>query len=336
MVLFVTPLLFPTHNVPINWEQVVNKVQHSTVFIVSETSNDNQNKIQKSWSKGSGFIISSDGYIVTNQHMTGGTTSVQITLDGNQWYPVKIVGSDEKTDISLLKLDAKNLIPVKIGSTPKQGEAVLAWGNPFGFYNTVSSGIVSNTRQYMPDDPYYKIQTDAAINHGNSGGPLLNSRGEVVGMNQAIYSPTEGNAGIAFAIPIEQVMDIAKRLQTKGEISRGFLGITYFPLNTKLSNDLKVPDSMDGLIVAVVQKGSPAEKAGINQGDLILMFDGVPTITDNYKAFSRAVLDHEPGYPMNLKIIRLGKTLDVVVTLGKWTNTIPAADVPKIGPKDKK
>jgi serine protease Do len=223
---------------------------------------------------GSGFIISKDGYIVTNNHVVEGATEVTVTLANKKEYSAKVIGRDPKTDIALIKIEPKeNLTVASLGDSDKLrvGEWVMAVGNPFGLSNTVTAGIVSAKDRVIGAGPYDDfIQTDAPINPGNSGGPLFNLKGEVVGINTAIVP---NGQGIGFAVAVNMAKTVLPQLETKGEVTRGYLGVSIQPLTPELAKGLNIKDTK-GALVADVTKGSPAEAAGIKRGDVILSFDG--------------------------------------------------------------
>lgn len=230
-------------------------------------------------SLGSGFIISSDGYILTNNHVVAHASKVTVKLSDRRDYTAKVVGADPSYDIALLKIDAKNLPTVSIGdsSTLKPGQWVLAIGSPYGLNHTVTAGIVSAVgRSLGTDQPYVPfIQTDVPINRGNSGGPLFNLDGQVVGINSQIFSNSGGYMGLSFAIPIDVAMNAVQQLKTKGYVSRGMIGVEVQPLSQSLAKSMKL-GSESGALVATIVPGSPAEKAGVHVGDLITAFNGQP------------------------------------------------------------
>jgi serine protease Do len=231
---------------------------------------------RESKSLGSGFIISSDGYVLTNHHVVKDADEIIVKLSDRRELEAKLVGSDPRTDVALLKLDANNLPVVKIGAAErlKVGEWVLAIGTPFGFEQSVTAGIVSAKGRSLPGDNYVPfIQTDVAINPGNSGGPLFNMNGEVVGMNSQIYSRTGGYMGLSFAIPMNVVMNVVEQLKTKGKVARGWLGVQIQDVTRELAESfgMKRPH---GALVAKVIPDSPAKAAGLKIGDIIVEFDG--------------------------------------------------------------
>lgn len=234
-------------------------------------------------SLGSGFIITSDGYILTNHHVVDGADEIVVRLADRKSYDAKVIGSDKASDVALLKIDAKNLPIVKVGKGQdlKVGEWVLAIGSPFGFDHTVTAGIVSAKGRSLPSENYVPfIQTDVAINPGNSGGPLFDMEGEVVGINSQIYSRTGGFMGLSFAIPIELAMNVADQLRTNGHVSRGYLGVLIQDVTRELAESfgLKHPK---GALVSRVIADSPAAKAGIKEGDIILSYNNHPLLNSS-------------------------------------------------------
>ena len=229
-------------------------------------------------SSGSGFILSTDGYIMTNHHVVNGASKILILTNDQSSYEAKLIGSDQRSDLALLKIDADNLPTVKIasGDNVRLGEWVLAIGSPFGFNQTVTAGIVSGKQRKLAGDNYVPyIQTDVAINPGNSGGPLFNLSGEVIGVNAQIYSRTGGFMGVSFAIPSDTVNDVYYQLKTKGKVSRGWLGVYIQEIDDKLAKSFGMKKSK-GALVSKVLPNSPAEKAKIQQGDVILKFNNQP------------------------------------------------------------
>jgi len=231
---------------------------------------------EEAYSLGSGFIIRSDGYILTNNHVVEGADDIIVRTSDRREFKAKLIGRDKATDIALLKIDAKGLPAARIGSTKKLqvGQWVLAIGQPFGLDYTVTHGIVSAKGRSLPDESYVPfIQTDVPINPGNSGGPLINMRGEVVGINSQIYSKSGGYMGLSFAIPIEIAMNVVDQLIKKGKVERGFLGVTIQEVNADLAAAFGM-ERPHGALVSEVGKGTPAEKAGIQPGDIIIEYDG--------------------------------------------------------------
>ena len=228
--------------------------------------------------EGSGFIISGDGYILTNAHVVDGASEVTVRMTDRREYRAKVVGQDGRTDVAVLKIDAANLPTVRIGSPAglKAGEWVIAIGSPFGFDNSVTAGIVSATARTLQGDAYTPfIQTDVAVNPGNSGGPLFNLRGEVIGINSQIYSRTGGYQGISFAIPIDVAMHVKDELVAHGRVQRWRIGVVIQEVNQALADSFKLSRPR-GALVAEVDEGGPADKAGVEPGDVILAVDGRP------------------------------------------------------------
>lgn len=231
---------------------------------------------RESQSLGSGFVVSSDGYILTNHHVVADADEVQVRFSDRRSYEAKVIGSDKASDVALIKIEAENLPTVKIGksSNLKVGEWVLAIGSPFGFDHTVTAGIVSAKGRSLPSENYVPfIQTDVAINPGNSGGPLINLDGEVIGMNSQIYSRTGGFMGLSFSIPIELAMNVADQLRDSGSVSRGYLGVLIQDVDRNLAESFGM-DQPHGALVSRVMAGSPADKAGLKVGDVIIAFNG--------------------------------------------------------------
>ena len=265
---------------------------------------------------GSGFLISSDGYILTNTHVLSGMNSIKVVLNNRREYTARLVGSDTQTDIALLKIDAQGLPTVKIGDpkTLRVGEWVAAIGAPFGFDNSVTAGIVSAKGRSLPNENYTPfIQTDVAINPGNSGGPLFNLRGQVVGVNSQIYSQSGGFMGISFAIPIDVAMNVADQLRRNGKVERGRIGVVIQEVNYDLAKSFGL-QAANGALISQVTPGGPADKAGLQPGDIVQSVNG-----ENVKASSDLpvlVGMMPPGTQLTLGIWRNGKREEVQVTLG--------------------
>jgi serine protease Do len=268
-------------------------------------------------SLGSGFIIHPDGLIVTNNHVVENATDIRVKLEDGKEFKATVVGRDPKTDLALIKIDAKNLQAAPFGDSEKLevGEPVMAIGNPFGLDATVTTGIVSAKGRVIGEGPYDDfIQTDASINRGNSGGPLINVNGEVVGINTAIFSPTGGSVGIGFATPINQAKAILPQLQAKGSVTRAWLGVSIQQVTPEIAKTLGLPDPK-GALVAEVLADSPAQKAGLKQGDVIVEFDGkgVKSSTE----LPRIVAATPVGKTVTLKVLRDGKETPVQATLAE-------------------
>ena len=266
----------------------------------------------------SGFIISEDGYILTNAHVVDGFDDVNVRLaDAKREFKAKVVGFDKRTDVALLKVEAKGLPVAKLGNSKalQPGEWVAAIGSPFGFANTITAGIVSATERSLPDEVYVPfIQTDVAVNPGNSGGPLLNLKGEVVGVNSMIYSGTGGYMGVSFAIPIEVAIGISKELQTQGKVVRGRIGIAIQPLTKELAQSFKL-DTTNGAVVVSVDPGGPAAKAGVQIGDVVLDWNGKSIEDPN--ELPRMVAATRPGSPAKMRVWRGGKAETVAINVGE-------------------
>ncbi|ASJ70472.1 DegQ family serine endoprotease [Granulosicoccus antarcticus] len=264
---------------------------------------------------GSGFIISDDGYIITNAHVVDKATEIKVGLNDRREYTAKLIGSDTASDIALLKLDAGTLPSVTIGDsdTLKVGEWVLAIGSPFGFEHTATQGIVSALARSLPDDTYVPfIQTDVAVNPGNSGGPLFNTDGEVVGVNSQIYSRSGGYQGLSFSIPINVAMSIANQLKESGFATRGWLGVGIQNVDQSLAESFGL-DKPEGALVSQVTAESPADKAGLVSGDIILQFNGRAVAYSS--ALPPLVGAVVPGETVSMEVLRNGKmkTLDVTI-----------------------
>ena len=268
---------------------------------------------------GSGFIISEDGYILTNAHVVAGPSEVTVRLaDAKREFRAKVVGIDERTDIALLKVEASGLPTMRLGDSSKlePGQWVAAIGSPFGFANTVTAGIVSATGRSLPAETYVPfIQTDVAVNPGNSGGPLLNLAGEAVGINSMIYSQTGGYMGVSFAIPIEVAMDISRQLREHGKVTRGRLGIGIQPVSAELARSFGL-ESSDGVAVVAVEPGSAADKAGMQVGDIVLSYNGKQI--DGVNQLPRLVAGTKPGTQAKLDIWRKGKREQLTATIGEF------------------
>ncbi len=283
---------------------------------------------QKRSSQGSGFIVSADGYVVTNHHVVEGGETIEIKMSDGKIYEAKLIGSDEKTDLALLKIDADRTFEhVTFSDAPgRVGDWVIAVGNPFGLGGTVTTGIISAKGRDLGAGPYDNyIQIDAPINQGNSGGPAFNLNGQVVGVNTAIYSPSGGNVGIGFAIPASVAKQVIEDLKDDGMVSRGWLGVQIQALTEDIAESLGL-DQTKGAMVAMVQEGSPAETAGVKVGDLVLQVAGKQV--EDPKDLARKVADIDPGSDVELTIYRDGETTTLKVKLGTLAGTEKKAAVP--------
>src|SRR5579885_2825765 len=265
-------------------------------------------------SLGSGFIINSDGYILTNNHVVEGADEIQVMVDGKQKYDGKIIGTDPKTDVAVIKINGTNLPSVPLGDSDKMrvGDWVMAVGNPFGLDHTVTAGIISAKGRVIGAGPYDDfIQTDASINPGNSGGPLFNLQGEVIGVNTAIVSSGQG---IGFAIPINMAKDLVPQLISKGKVTRAWLGVGIQDITPELAKSFNLPDQK-GALISNVFPNSPAEKGGLKSGDVIRAFEGKP-IGESHEL--PAMVAHEPvGKTVSMTALRDGKEVTLQVTLGE-------------------
>lgn len=269
-------------------------------------------------SLGSGFIIDKDGYILTNAHVVDGADEVVVRLNDRRELNAEVVGSDAKTDVALLKVDANNLPTLNIGDSNQLevGEWVAAIGSPFGFDHSVTSGIVSAIDRTLPSDAYVPfIQTDVAINPGNSGGPLFNLDGEVVGINSQIFTRSGGFMGLSFAIPINVAMDIADQLRSEGRVSRGWLGVVIQPVSRDLAESFGL-DGAKGALIAEVAPSTPAADAGLKAGDIILSVNGEEV--DSSTTLPRLIGRVNPGEEADLAVLRNGERVEKTVTVGDW------------------
>jgi serine protease Do len=267
--------------------------------------------------QGSGFIVSSDGVVLTNAHVVADAGEVSVKLTDRREFRAKVVGLDRPTDIAVLKIDAQDLPTVRIGDPERTrvGEWVLAIGSPFGFENSVTAGIVSAKSRSLPAEGYVPfIQTDVAINPGNSGGPLFNRAGEVIGVNSQIYSRSGGYQGLSFAIPIDVANDVANQLRTQGKVTRGKIGVVIQPLTKDLADSFGLPKPA-GALVNSVEKGGPAERGGVEPGDVITRFDGKPV--NSSEDLPRLVAGTRPGAKVNVQVWRNKGSKDLQVVVGE-------------------
>ena len=277
-------------------------------------------------SLGSGFIISADGYVLTNAHVIDGADEVVVKLTDKRELKAKVIGKDSRTDVALVKIDAKNLPTVALGESNKLkvGEWVVAIGSPYGFENSVTAGIVSAKGRSLPGDGFVPfIQTDVAVNPGNSGGPLFNLRGEVVGINSQIYSRTGGYMGLSFAIPIDVAMDVVNQLKGTGKVSHGKLGVVIQEVTPDLAASFGLKEAK-GAVVSQVEPGSAADKAGIQPGDVILKFEGKDVPDSN--TLPRMVGTVKPGSKVKVEVWRNKGTKEITLTLGEWEGDKVAAE----------
>ena len=264
---------------------------------------------------GSGFILTADGYIMTNAHVVDGADEVLVTLTDKREFKAKIIGTDKRTDVAVVKIEATGLPAVKVGdvSRLRVGEWVMAIGSPFGLESTVTAGIVS-AKQRDTGDFLPFIQTDVAINPGNSGGPLINMRGEVVGINSQIYSRSGGFMGISFAIPMDEAVRVSEQLRSSGRVSRGRIGVQIEQVNKDVAESIGLGKSV-GAMVRGVEAGSPAEKAGIEAGDIITRFDG--KAIEKSSDLPRMVGGTKPGTKSTITVFRRGTSKDFSITIAE-------------------
>lgn len=292
------------------------------------------NQEYKSQSLGSGFIISADGYILTNAHVVNEADEVLVKLSDKREFKAKIIGTDKRTDVALIKIDAVNLPKATIGDPAalKVGEWVAAIGSPFGLENTMTAGIVSAKGRALPQENFVPfIQTDVAINPGNSGGPLYNLRGEVVGVNSQIYSRSGGSMGLSFSIPIDVAIDISNQLKANGKITRGWLGVAIQELTKELAESFGMKNN-NGALIAGVEKAGPAEKSGLLAGDVITKFDG--KVVNTSSDLPRAVGATKPGKTVPVDIFRKGVAKTLSVSVGEMPND-PNEAAPSLKPAPK-
>jgi serine protease Do len=275
--------------------------------------------------QGSGFIVSADGIVLTNAHVVADADQISVKLTDKREFEAKVIGIDKRTDVAVLRIDATNLPVVKIGDPTwlKVGEWVAAIGSPFGFENTITSGIVSAKARSLPDENYVPfIQTDVAVNPGNSGGPLFNMDGEVVGINSQIFSRTGGYMGLSFAIPIDVAMHIRDELMAHGKVTRGRLGVRIQDVNQSLAQSFGMP-KVQGVLISMVESDSPAEKAGLKTGDVVLSVEGKEI--SRLSELPAAIAAIKPGTKTNLEIWRDGSKQAVTVRIGELSEQLAAS-----------
>ena len=280
-------------------------------------------------SLGSGFIIDPSGLVVTNAHVIANADQITVTLSDDTVLQAKVIGRDAVTDLALLKVDAKTPLPAATwgdSSRAKVGDWVLAIGNPFGLGGTVTAGIISATARDIHSGPYDDyLQTDASINRGNSGGPMFNLQGEVIGINTAIYSPTGGSIGIGFAVPTALAQPIIDQLRTTGKVERGWIGARIQPVTDEIAESLGL-DKARGALIAAIDPASPATQGGLRPGDVILSYDGKPV--DRSRQLPRMVADSAPDKPVKVTIWRDGKESDVTMTVVAYDPNRPQPQPP--------
>ncbi len=282
--------------------------------------------------QGSGFVISADGYVVTNNHVIDGATKVQVSFDEHNKFEAELVGTDARTDVALLKIKGNKTFPfVKFADKPTRvGDWVLAVGNPFGLGGTVTAGIVSALGRDIGSGPYDYLQIDAAVNRGNSGGPTFNLDGEVVGVNTAIYSPSGGNVGIAFAIPAKTAGEVIAQLRSSGSVSRGWLGVKIENIDEDKAGSLGMAEAK-GALINEVTAGGPAAASTLKAGDVVTAVND--TKIENSRDLARKIAEFAPDTQVNVQVLRFGKVENISVKLGKFpgaTEVAKAEPAPKV------
>ena len=264
--------------------------------------------------QGSGFITSQDGYVLTNHHVINGASSITVALSDNREFKAQVIGSDARTDVALLKIDATNLPFLRMADSNKLkvGEWVVAAGSPFGLKNTITAGVVSAINRDTGDYLSF-IQTDAAVNPGNSGGPLVNMSGEVVGINSQILTPSGAFSGIALAIPINDALQVAEQLRTKGKVERGRVGVSIQPVTEEMAKELGLSKAQ-GVVIAQIEAGSPAVQAGLQTGDVVTKINGA--VVESIRDFARYIGESKPGTQLQLEVWREGRSQNVEMTVG--------------------
>lgn len=283
---------------------------------------------RKKQAQGSGFIISADGYVVTNDHVVGKASEIAVTMDDGEKHEAELIGTDSRTDLALLKIKSSEKFPFVEFSTKKArvGDWVLAVGNPFGLGGTVTAGIVSAQNRDIGSGPYDYLQIDAAVNRGNSGGPAFNLDGKVIGVNTAIFSPSGGNVGIAFAVPAELAKKVVGQLQNSGKVARGWLGVTIQSVSEDIAASIGL-DKPKGALVTKFADGAPAAKSDLKVGDLIIGVDG-EEINDS-RDLARTIASYAPNKPVKLTVFRNGKERAVTIKLGTFPSGKQLASLQK-------
>ena len=302
------------NNSPFNSPDIPDELRDYFGKFFDPKNGNNQNQ-RSTPSFGSGFILTNDGYIMTNNHVVSNSSEILITLSDETVLEAQLIGSDSRSDLALLKVDGRNLPIVSVATADnlKVGEWVLAIGSPFGFSHTVTAGIVSGKQRKLPDESYVPyIQTDVAINPGNSGGPLFNLSGDVVGVNAQIYTRTGGFMGVSFAIPSETMMDVFNQLKDSGKVTRGWLGVFIQEVDKNLAKSFGMEKPM-GAVIAKVLKNSPASKSGLKQGDIILSFNGKPI--KKSRDLPPLVGMTEVNTRAKVEVLRNKKTLNIFVRI---------------------
>ncbi len=277
--------------------------------------------------QGSGFVISADGYVVTNNHVISGAEKILVSFDDKEKLPAELIGTDPRTDLALLKIKRDKTFPyVKFADKVSQeGEWVVAVGNPFGLGGTVTAGIVSARSRDIGSGPYDFIQIDAAVNRGNSGGPTFNLKGEVIGVNTAIYSPSGGNVGIAFAVPASTAVEVIEELKKSGTVKRGWLGVKIQSITKDMAEGLGL-DSASGALISEVTENAPAAKAGLRAGDAIIAVNDQQI--DDSRDLARKIADYAPGTSVSVKVRRGDRDRTIDVALGTFPGAQQASAAP--------
>jgi len=322
-----------------NFVDLVEKTQPSVVSISTTVEVRRRNIFSRQspsssrGPSGSGFIISKDGYVITNNHVIDGAKKVYVSLHNGKDLEATIVGTDEATDIALLKIEGNDFEALKIGdiNNAKVGSWVVAIGAPFGFEYTVTAGIISAKGRNVGEQYIPYIQTDVAINPGNSGGPLINMKGRVVGVNSKILSISGGSNGLSFSIPIDLVMDVVGQIKDTGNVLRGYLGVNYQEVSFELAKTFGL-DRSEGALITVVSSDSPAEKAGIKPGDIVLKVDD--QLIKNSVELPFIIGRYRPGRQANLVVVRDGKTLNLSLQIGSRNPEIAQQSTPAKKGKD--
>jgi serine protease Do len=331
------PLPAPATVAAPNWVTLASQLKPAVVNVSTKRVQDAQETVDPYYqqfgreprrsvrSLGSGFVINADGYLITNNHVVDGATEVRVKLSDGRELPARVVGRDPRTDLALLKIKATGLTAISLGdsATLAVGEPVMAIGNPFGLEQTVTTGIVSATGRVIGEGPYDDfIQTDASINPGNSGGPLINARGQVIGINTAMFSRTGGSVGIGFAIPVNLAKPVVSQLANGGQVVRGWLGVGIQPVTAELAKGFKLPGA-EGALVTSVRDGSPAARAGLKPGDVIVEYDGRKVA--RAAELPRAVADTPVGRHVTLKILRDGAPVTLTATVSRLEDSRQAS-----------
>jgi serine protease Do len=335
-----------------NWVALANQLKPAVVNVSTRRAPDDQAAADPFFQKfsgrpprhsmrslGSGFVINTDGHLITNNHVVDGATEVRVKLSDGRELPARVVGRDPRTDLALLKVEATGLTAIPLGDSTALavGEPVMAIGNPFGLEQTVTTGIVSATGRVIGEGPYDDfIQTDASINPGNSGGPLINARGQVVGINTAILSQSGGSVGIGFAIPVNLAKPVVTQLANSGQVVRGWLGVGIQPVTEELAKGFKLPGA-EGALVTSVREGAPAAVAGLKAGDVIVEYDGRKVA--RAAELPRAVAETPVGRKVTLKVVRNGAPVTLTATVSRLedvrqaraTNGDSAAEATSLG-----